>query len=273
MNLSTFFSLTELTQSETAAREGILNQPKDPEVEALRQLCRAVLDPLRSAVDQPLKVNSGYRSPALNQRIGGAANSQHVEGKAADIQAPDMSVLDLFKKIIQLGLPFDQVIYEARSVTSRWVHVSHNGASNRGEIRVAEFGPNGKPLRYPLITTDRALAMTDPASRGIRRGPFALEYHEVGDEPELEAATALPPRRAPKRSAKPTSKGARKKPVKKATAAKAGAKAGAKKSARSAAASKTKKVASQTKKVAKARKRAAAPASKRPATRGRPIRR
>lgn len=203
MDVSRFFSLAELTRSDTALREGIANQPTPVEVDCLRQLCLAVLDPLRVALGGPINVNSAYRSPQLNHRIGGSATSQHVEGKAADIQAAGMSVLELFRKVIQLGLPFDQVIYEARSVTARWVHVSHNGASNRGEIRVAEFGANGIPLRYPRITAAQALALTEPATRGP--GPSRLEYFELSDEPEFEAAAAAPvavARKLPKKRAK-----------------------------------------------------------------------
>ena len=96
------------------------------------------------------------------------ANSQHITGQAADMQAPGATVLDLFKLTIELGLPFDQVIYEARSATSKWLHVSHVSpaqGSNRGEIRVAKFGPDGKAQSYPLISRQEALAMTERATR------------------------------------------------------------------------------------------------------------
>lgn len=212
MSLSRFFRLAELTHSDTAAREGIANEPAAAEVDCLSALCAAVLDPLREAVGQPIKVNSAYRGPLLNKRIGGATSSQHVEGKAADIQAAGVSVLDLFKRIIQLDLPFDQVIYEARSAAAKWVHVSYNGASNRREIRVAEFGPDGRPLRYPLITAEQALAWSEPARRS-GRGAAALEYIEVGDEPEFELAPAATPSPVP--AAARASK--RSKPKRKAT--------------------------------------------------------
>ncbi|HEU0204950.1 MAG TPA: D-Ala-D-Ala carboxypeptidase family metallohydrolase [Burkholderiaceae bacterium] len=191
MQLSNFFTLAEMTRSETAARENIANQPGDGEVAQLRALCGSVLDPLRAALGRPIKVNSGYRSPALNRRIGGAANSQHVEGKAVDIQSPGISVLELFKSVIRGGLPFDQLIYEAQSATAKWVHLSHNEGANRGEIRVAEFGPDGKPRRYPQITIEQALAMSEPATRGAR-GAEEFEYLEIGDEPEEAAAEVAP---------------------------------------------------------------------------------
>ena len=112
MNLSRFFTLEEMTFSNTARAEGIPNQPGAVEIESLRALCGAVLDPLREALGRPVKVNSGYRGPALNRRLKGVAKSQHLTGQAADIQSPGMAVVELFKLVIKLKLPFDQVIFE-----------------------------------------------------------------------------------------------------------------------------------------------------------------
>lgn len=183
MDIARHFTLTELTHSNTAKAEGIANQPGPAAVEALRALCAAVLDPLREALGKSITINCAYRGPVLNKRVGGVANSQHITGQAADLQAPAATVLDLFKLTIQLGLPFDQVIYEARSATSKWLHVSHVApaqGSNRGEIRVAKFGPDGKAQSYPLITRDEALAMTERASRSKTQ---VLTYEEGADEP------------------------------------------------------------------------------------------
>ena len=188
MALSRFFTLVELSHSDTAVAEGINNQPGAVETANLQALCTAVLDPLREAVAAPIKVNSGYRGPVLNRRIGGAADSQHLRGQAADIQTGAMTVLELFKTVIRMGLPFDQIIYEARNATSKWVHVSHDTARRRGEIRVAEFDASGKPVRYPVVTAEQALAMTETVSRS--RAAAVLEYSELGDEPAAPRAPA-----------------------------------------------------------------------------------
>ena len=193
MQLSRFFALSEMTRSDTAIREGIPNDPDEAAISCLRQLCTEVLDPLRTAVGAAITVNSGYRGPALNKRIGGAANSQHVEGKATDIQCASMRTLELFQTVIRLKLPFDQLIYEARNASAKWVHVSHDANGNRGEIRVAQFDANGKPKAYPLVSAATALAMTEPAMAGRSRAP--LEHVEMGDEPIA--------RRPAKRKAKP----------------------------------------------------------------------
>ncbi|MET0657266.1 MAG: D-Ala-D-Ala carboxypeptidase family metallohydrolase [Steroidobacteraceae bacterium] len=199
MELSRFFSLAEMTKSETAIRENIPNQPTDTELAHLRALCVAVLDPLRQAVG-PVRVNSGYRGPALNQRIGGTGKSQHMEGKAADIQTGAISVLELFQTVIRLELPFDQLIYEAKNRATRWVHVSHDPLRARGAILIAKFNAEGR-ASYQPITAAAALELTEPAMRGREAQP--LIYIEMPDEPSEEAivvSPALPrPTAAPQR--------------------------------------------------------------------------
>ncbi len=246
MNLSRFFSLAEMCHSNTAVAERIPNLPGDGERGQLTALCTQVLDPLREAVGQTVRVNSGYRGPALNARLRGSTTSQHMKGQAADIQTAAVSVLELFKMVIRLGLPFDQVIFEAKNATSKWVHVSHNPAGNRGEIRVAEFDASGKPVRYPQVSAEQALAMVDRVTRSSRPGQWP-DYHETSDEPEHAAmpAAAVPagpapvpaPPAAPPATTAPVKKvpakksPAEKAPAKKAPAKKAPAKTAAKKTA------------------------------------------
>ena len=226
MQLSRFFSLSEMIASETAAREGIPNQPGAGEIARLRALCEALLDPLRQSLARAVTVNSGYRSPALNRRIGGAASSQHTEGKATDIQSPGMTVLELFKSVIRLGLPFDQLIYEAKSATAQWVHVSHDSSRNRGEILVANFDASGRAT-YTKVTAPQALAMpgTGPGTRSDRSpqpldspqpessAPLELEYFEMGDEPVTPPKKhRKAPERPARRAARPRKTGVAKKP-------------------------------------------------------------
>src|SRR5262245_23582933 len=143
MDLSRFFTLAEMTRSEAAQSANISNQPGPAETDRLRALCTAVLDPLREAIGEAIKVNSAYRSPKLNEHIGGVPDSQHVRGEAADIASHGVSALELFQRIIRLALPFDQLIYEDKSASSKWVHVSHAAGGNRGQILKAKFGSGG----------------------------------------------------------------------------------------------------------------------------------
>lgn len=116
------FTLTELTRSATACRLGIDNTPQQAVVAALTQLVDKVLDPLREAWGAPLYVTSGYRCAALNHAVGGAPNSQHILGQAADVTT---GTIDgnrrLWLLLRSLNLPVDQVINE-RGYS--WLHIS-----------------------------------------------------------------------------------------------------------------------------------------------------
>ena len=51
--------------------------------------CRNLLEPAREAIGCPIIINSGFRSEAVNRRVGGVSNSQHLIGQAADIRPKD----------------------------------------------------------------------------------------------------------------------------------------------------------------------------------------
>lgn len=80
-----YFSIKEMTKSNTATAKGIDNTPDQTITDNLTKLIEAVLDPLREWYGKPIIVNSGYRCEALNKAIGGAKSSQHMLGEAADI--------------------------------------------------------------------------------------------------------------------------------------------------------------------------------------------
>ena len=124
-----YFSLNELTRSDTAKRFGYDNTPTEQITRNLQDLVTNVLDPLRLAWGRPIKVTSGYRCPKLNKKVGGAASSQHMYGQAADITTmsdhPDDN-MELLKLLIELKLPFDKLISEYVDDKGRpnWIHVS-----------------------------------------------------------------------------------------------------------------------------------------------------
>ena len=74
--LSPNFSLKEMTQSQTALRLGLDNEPNEEQIENLKQLCLNVLQPLRDYYQTPIKISSGFRSAKLSEAIGSSANSQ-----------------------------------------------------------------------------------------------------------------------------------------------------------------------------------------------------
>lgn len=129
LRLTRNFFLSEFITSQTAERCGYDNTPNDEQINNLRMLCVNVLQPLRDIVLVPIIINSGYRCTEVNLAVGGKSNSQHIEGKAADLIVPAMPIVDIFNIILQ-SLPFDQMIFEF----GRWVHVSWNNNSNRHTV-------------------------------------------------------------------------------------------------------------------------------------------
>lgn len=119
MQLSAHFTLEEMTRSEYAARRGWPNDPEQREIDNLKRTC-ALLEQVRSLVNRPITVTSGYRSPNVNSAIGGSRNSQHMLGCAADIRAVGMTTDDLMMAIVGSKIQYDQVIREFNS----WVHIS-----------------------------------------------------------------------------------------------------------------------------------------------------
>jgi len=136
MQLTANFSLAELTVTD----RNMPNVPNEAEVASLRSLAEMILQPLRDALGKPVRVNSAFRSEAVNRAVGGTATSQHRLGQAADIHVPGMTSVEVAKKIVALGLPFDQVIEEFGS----WVHVSYGPRRRRQQLTAVKR--SGKPV-------------------------------------------------------------------------------------------------------------------------------
>lgn len=140
MELTPHFALEEFERSTTAQRLGIDNHAPVMVITNLQHLCQQVLEPLRRWYGAPLVVSSGYRSLALNRRVGGSKTSQHRTGQAADIVlARHADNVELYNAElrrlydhIRLHLPFDQLIWEQSRRHARcWLHVSYRTQGNR----------------------------------------------------------------------------------------------------------------------------------------------
>ena len=119
MMLSDHFSLAEMTISQTAERLGIPNVPT-PEIIARLKAVAAKMEQVRAIVDQPIIVNSGYRSVAVNRAVGGVGTSAHSFGNACDFICPAFgSPGAVAKAIADSDIRFDQLIEEGS-----WVHIS-----------------------------------------------------------------------------------------------------------------------------------------------------
>ena len=119
------FTIEELYASDTAKRLGIDNKPSVQQMINLVYLSAYVLEPLRVAMDEPIKIGSGFRCQKLNKAVGGVYNSQHLKGQAADLCIDgDIAKGKKWFNYIKDHLPFDQLIWEHNSKGSYWVHVS-----------------------------------------------------------------------------------------------------------------------------------------------------
>ena len=121
------FKLSELIKSDTAAKHNINNMPDINSLDCMLELIYYVLQPLREKLGKPVIVTSGYRNSEVNNLVGGAKNSQHTKGQAADITVNGMTAASLFEFIKNSGIEYDQCLNEYDS----WVHVSYNKGKNR----------------------------------------------------------------------------------------------------------------------------------------------
>ena len=139
MQLSKNFSLNELTKSDTALRHDMDNTPPPEAIECLRALCDNVLQPVRDHFGKSVRVNSGYRHPDVNAKVGGSKTSDHCKGMAADIEIAGVPNHELAQWIAD-NLEYRQIILEfyTRGVPdSGWVHVSYNPDDNKKQLLTA----------------------------------------------------------------------------------------------------------------------------------------
>jgi zinc D-Ala-D-Ala carboxypeptidase len=150
MNLSKNFTLAEMTKSETALRHGMDNTPGEQEISALKLLAERVLQPVRDHFGKGVKVNSGFRHPEVNAKVGGSKTSDHCRGQAADIEIPGVANAEL-AEWIKDNLEFRQLILEFYTPgipDSGWVHVSYVPEDNKKQVLTATKR-DGKTVYLP----------------------------------------------------------------------------------------------------------------------------
>jgi hypothetical protein len=150
MNLTKNFTLAEMTKSETALRHDMDNTPGEQEIAALKLLCEKVLQPVRDHYGKGVKVNSGFRHPEVNAKVGGSKTSDHCRGQAADIEIPGVANAEL-AEWIRDNLEFRQLILEFYTPgvpDSGWVHVSYVAEDNKKQVMTA-VKRDGKTVYLP----------------------------------------------------------------------------------------------------------------------------
>ena len=144
--ISKHITYKEATRSVTALRLGIENVPNDYELQNMELIAEKVFEPLRKAVNGPIKINSFFRCEELNKAIGGSSRSQHCQGRAIDIDDVYGYVSNSYMYYyIKDNLDFDQLIWEFGTDTEPdWVHVSYvDNDSNRKRCLLA-YKEDGK---------------------------------------------------------------------------------------------------------------------------------
>ena len=136
--LSEHFSLGEFTKSNSHPE--VYNIPSHEAIANLKRLTKW-LEVLRMRAGTPIRINSGYRSPQLNKRIGGVPTSNHLTGCAADIRVENMEQLIRYAAIIldyayESKQEFDELLIEKNRYGAIWVHFAVRPNGNRRKVRV-----------------------------------------------------------------------------------------------------------------------------------------
>ena len=153
--LTEHFTLEELVHSNTAIRLDIDNTPPQQAADNLKRLAN-LLEKVRTTLNAPLIISSGYRCSKLNEAVGGARDSQHLLGCAADFIAPKFGTPEMIcHAIMDAGLIFDQLIHEFGA----WTHIS--------------IAPLDIKLRRQVLTIDKL--GTRPGILDIRAVPTMKE--------------------------------------------------------------------------------------------------
>jgi len=131
--ISKHITLSEATNSPTALRLKINNEPNETQLEAMKVVANMLFEPLREWYGKPIKINSFFRCEELNKSVGGAKTSSHCHGCAIDINAGSKEENKKLFDYVKANLVFDQLINE---YDYSWVHISYKVGMNRNQTLV-----------------------------------------------------------------------------------------------------------------------------------------
>ena len=132
--LSEHFTLGELTKTS----HKVYNIPSHEAIANLKRLC-PWLEALRERAGPPIVINSGYRSPQLNRKIGGQPNSNHLTGCAVDIRVANNEQLIQYAAILiqyanETHQDFDELLLEKNKHGAIWLHFAVKPKDNRRHV-------------------------------------------------------------------------------------------------------------------------------------------
>ena len=150
--LSEHFTLAEMCKTSAKTADG--NIPSHVHIENLKRLCRwlerlrqkynlNIKEKIKNKNDEPIIINSGYRSPQVNKAVGGAANSNHLTGCAADIRCLGIEQALRYATILldisdESREEFDELLIERSPKGTYWVHFAVRPNDNRMKIRLIQ---------------------------------------------------------------------------------------------------------------------------------------
>lgn len=161
MNKS-YFTISELCCSSSYPKLVQIPKEGSTEYNNIMNLINKLLNPLRERLGKPIKVTSGYRPLALNKAVGGAPNSNHTTGCAADIHTGNDSSdnVSIVTALLSLNIPYDEVIVEGASfnnsgelVSAKWIHVALRQNNNRRKFIYTTDFKTYHPLKFTTKIT------------------------------------------------------------------------------------------------------------------------
>jgi len=148
MKISEHVSYNEAIYSDTALRLNIKNEPNDYQISNMVGIANHVFEPLREYVGGPIKITSMFRNEILNRAIGGAKRSQHMEGRAMDLDDTfgHKTNAEMYHYIKE-NINFDQLVWEfGTDENPDWIHVSYVSDDQNRQKVLRAVKENGKTI-------------------------------------------------------------------------------------------------------------------------------
>lgn len=176
LKISKSISFKKGTHSDTATRRRMKNEPNEEQLKAMKRLAKEVFEPLLANFGESIRVNSFFRSIALNKTIGGGRTSQHCAGEAMDIEATNEITNKKLYDYILKNLNFDQLIWEfGTDKNPDWIHVSYK-SPKENRNRVLKSVAEGNPV-YQVVAAGKEVAEPEVAisKKKSRKGTVTVK--------------------------------------------------------------------------------------------------